>query len=127
LCVINYYPIRYCFYIEIIIIIMISAPTGYTIYRTSPPLSFADGAPFGLLAPKLVALLWLPPEGDAAWVCPVGDWDGAEPPGNKVAGAANEVAAVMSLKDDDAAAEPVAMTVKTVVTIYVVKDSTSYM
>lgn len=90
------------------------------------PLNFAEGAAFGLLAPKLVALLWAVLEVNAASVCPVGNWDGAEPPGNKVGGAVTEAVAVISSKNDDAAAESVAVTGKTVVTIYVVKDSTSY-
>jgi hypothetical protein len=49
-----------------------------------------------------------------------------EPPGNNVGGAVNAAVAVMSLKEDNAAAESVAITDKTVVTIYVVKDSISY-
>lgn len=89
----------------------------------SPRLIFADGAAFGLLVPEPATLLWPALKVDVAWV---GDWDGVEPPGNNVGGAVNAAVAVMSLKEDDAAAESVAMTDKTVVTIYVVKDSISY-
>lgn len=60
---------------------------------------------------------------DAAWVGPVGDGDGVEPPGNDVGGGVNAPVAVMSSKEDNAAAESLAITDKTVVTIYVVKDS----
>ena len=92
----------------------------------SPRLIFADGTAPEVLAAEPGTLLWLALEVGAARVDLAGDGDGVEPPGNIVGGAVSAAVAVMALKEDDAAAESVAMTDKTVVTIYVVKDSTSY-
>ena len=114
------------FYTVRIIIITITVPTVHTTPSASPRLIFADGAAFPLLVPEPATLLWPAIEGDAAWVGPVDDWYGMELPGSDVGGAVNAAVAVMSSKDDNAAAEFVAMTDKTVVTIYVVKYLISY-
>jgi hypothetical protein len=54
------------------------------------------------------------------------DGDGVDAPGNDVGGAVGAKVALMALKEDDAASASVAMADQTVVTIYVVKDSISY-
>jgi len=74
-------------------------------------------------------LLWLELEVAVATVgdnCAVGDGDGVDAPGNDVGGAVSAKVALMSLKEDDAAAASVAEADQTVVTIYVVKDIVSY-
>jgi hypothetical protein len=55
-----------------------------------------------------------------------GDGDGVDAPGNNVGGAEGIKVCVARLKEDAAAAESVARAVKIVVTIYVVRDSISY-
>jgi hypothetical protein len=75
---------------------------------------------------ELDAVLWLALEVDAGTVDAVGDGDGVDAPGNDVGGAVGIKVAVKALKEDDAAAASVATADKTVVTIYVVKDSISY-
>jgi hypothetical protein len=59
-------------------------------------------------------------------VCAVGDGDRVDAPGNDVDGAVGAKVAFMALKEDDAAAASVATADQTVVRIYVVKDSISY-
>jgi len=112
-----------------IYIIIITAPTIQMALRVSPRLIFGDGAAPELLAAEPSMLLWLALEADAATVgavCAVGDGDGVDAPGNNVDGAVGAKVALMALKEDDAAAASVATADKTVVTIYVVKDSISY-
>ena len=75
---------------------------------------------------ELDVVLRLALEVDAGTVDAVGDGDGVGAPGNDVGGAVGTKVAVKALKEDDAAAASVATADKTVVTIYVVKDSTSY-
>jgi hypothetical protein len=63
---------------------------------------------------------------DAGTVDAVGDGDGVDAPGNDVGGAVGIKVAVKALNEADAAAASVATADKTVVTIYVVKNSISY-
>jgi hypothetical protein len=65
-------------------------------------------------------------EVDAGTVDAVDDGEGVDAPGNDVGGAVGTKVAVKALNEDDAAAASVATADKTVVTIYVVKDSISY-
>jgi hypothetical protein len=75
-----------------------------------------------LLAIELDMLLWLVLEVGA-----IDEGNGVDAPGNNVGGAVSSKVAVMAVKEDDAAAASVATADKTVVTIYVVKYSISYM
>jgi hypothetical protein len=77
---------------------------------------------------ELDLVLWLALEVDAGTVDAVGDGDGdgVDAPGNDVGGAVGTKVTVKALKEADAAAASVATADKTVVTIYVVKDSISY-